>query len=103
MIDMLNYLEYLETASLQDKLDILKKKWFEVAKRFPNIYKGKYEEVEPRLEKVWGYIVLADPTKNKQYLQWILQKGISDWTNKNERLMKEDLPKIKEDLNNTHF
>lgn len=99
MIDMLNYLEYLETASLQDKLDILKKKWFEVAKRFPNIYKGKYEEVEPRLEKVWGYIVLADPTKNKQYLQWILQKGISDWTNKNERLMKEDLPKIKEDLN----
>ncbi|HRN71455.1 MAG TPA: DUF4116 domain-containing protein [Candidatus Woesebacteria bacterium] len=62
----------------------------ELVKLYPKIKKDEEEAFE--------ILTNSDPTKNKQYLQWILVKGISEWKNKNLKLFKEDLPKITEAL-----
>lgn len=43
---------------------------------------------------IWELILKTDPTKNKQYLQWIITKGILKWSNKSFYLFKQDLPTL---------
>jgi len=48
-------------------------------------------------EFIWNLIVRADPTKNKQYLQWIISKAIRnnpDWKTKRISYWREDLDGI---------
>lgn len=88
-----NILNSAETAALEDKLAILNSKFNNLAKTFSSVKKP--EDVEA----LWDLLVASDPTKGKTYLQWIIVRGISEWTKKNLKLFKEDLPKITDTLN----
>ena len=87
----MNYFRYLEIASRDRKLEILKK-------LFLTTTMGNSYGNSDFLPKIWEAIVNTDPTKNKQYLQWIINKGINnhDWWMKSNRTRLEDLPTIKD-------
>lgn len=65
----MSYFKILETSSLENKLEILKNKWDEIVKQFSAL----------KDKEVFDKLIKTDPTKNKQYLQWIITKGISGW------------------------
>jgi len=49
-------------------------------------------------EYLWALIVNADPTKNKQYLQWLITKALkndNEWRTKRFSYWKEDLESIR--------
>lgn len=82
----------VETAALEDKLNILRSKWDLLKVQFPRVAKI------PDQDLVWKHLVDADPTPNKQYLQWIIVKGISKWKNKPSYRFLEDLASTMFDL-----
>lgn len=54
-------------------------------------------------EYLWALIVNADPTKNKQYLQWLITKALKndhEWRTKRFSYWKEDLESIRFTLKN---
>lgn len=74
-----------ELAALEDKLQILRSKWDAMIVQYPRLNKSANKDA------IWQALVDSDPTKNKQYLQWILVKGISQWKTKSVHLFLEDL------------
>lgn len=86
----MRYIRYLEKASREDKLAILREKWEILSKKYGNLV----ETSDRNRDLIWKLILNADPTKNKQYLQWIITKGILKWSNKSFSLFKEDLPTL---------
>lgn len=98
-----------ETASRDQKLAILEEK----AKT--TIMNKKYRAYHAIVgnpptktftwERLWGWIVDADPTKNKQYLQWIITKAItnnSGWYGRMFRIWEEDLISLRSFLEDYH-
>lgn len=81
--------------ALSDKLKLLHNLW----KKLANEYKNLDANLD---EDIWNELVKTDPTKNKQYLQWIITKGIKSWKSEGSRVFLEDLPKIQEDLIKYH-
>lgn len=103
----MSYFEYLEKASLDDKLEILKKKLFDISSKYNFvIYYGGEKNIgsidNGMFKKVWKQLIDTDPTKNKQYLQWIIQKEIGGnpnyWKDKNYFGWREDSYQIEEFL-----
>ena len=94
---------YLEIAALEDKIKILKDKWLQmIEQRGYTIAKRKDDK--KNLLKLIMILVSTDPTKNKEYLQWLLVKGTSSptWRNKKMMAWHEDLMSIREDLETYH-
>lgn len=99
-----NILRPVETAALEDKLTILKEKWWKLVTQKPsNITKaklaGKYS-FPSDIEALWLKVVDADPTKNKAYLQWMILKVFSSpiWLRKMYGVYREDLNMLSENL-----
>lgn len=86
----MRYIRYLEKASREDKLAILREKWEILSKKYGNLV----ETSDRNRDLIWKLILNADPTKNKQYLQWIITKGILKWSHKSFYLFKQDLPTL---------
>lgn len=86
----MRYIRYIEKASREDKLAILREKWEVLSKKYGNLV----ETSDRNRDLIWKIILNADPTKNKQYLQWIITKGILKWSHKSFYLFKQDLPTL---------
>lgn len=81
----MRYIEIL-SEDLDQKLAVVKDKLKDTLIR---------SDADPRLvDDVFDLLVKADPTKNKAYLQWMVTKGISDWSNKTIIGFTVDAPRL---------
>lgn len=98
----------IETAALKDKLEILKAKWLRGMMLGGMMLGGvgtaggtiTFKTTESRKDTLWQAVVAADPTKNKEYLNWMVREltYANGWNWRSQKRYLEDLLVLQEEL-----
>lgn len=93
---------FVETATLSDRLEILKAKWLKDMMLGGTNGRGtiNYKTTEARKNSLWQAVVAADPTKNKEYLNWMVREltYANSWNWRPQKRYLEDLLVLQEEL-----